>query len=223
MNFMSIEVAARKFLFPPPDARPSLTELDGLFSAAGQDEGTAQAEVPFSHNHLHDLESLWWVAVWVVFYNYFLEETSSRDHPSFTLQDTAEQLRLARTLFPPALDSTSRRDGFQNPKSFQNTCAGLPSNKKAICDGLNFVRRLLISHYNAIEARYPESVDPDSSSDDIYDGFTQVFSRSETVSHGLKLKFIPDIYRELLKEENLKRPRSESTNDTGVAQKAQRK
>jgi len=28
------------------------------------------AAVLFSHNHLHDLESLWWVAVWMVFYHH---------------------------------------------------------------------------------------------------------------------------------------------------------
>jgi len=26
---------------------------------------------PFVHIHLHDLESLWWVVVWIVFYNDF--------------------------------------------------------------------------------------------------------------------------------------------------------
>jgi hypothetical protein len=86
MQFMSIEVATQGFLFIPSDPGPSSTEFDDFFSATKQGVGMPQTKVPFSHNHLHDLESLWWVAVWVVFYNYFLEATPSRDRPSFTLR-----------------------------------------------------------------------------------------------------------------------------------------
>ena len=62
MEFMSIEVAARLSLFPPVEPEISETELD-----SSDDEVSlatrATTRVPFSHNHLHDLESLWWVAV----------------------------------------------------------------------------------------------------------------------------------------------------------------
>ena len=220
---MSIEVAAQKFLFFPSDPGPSSTEVDEFVSVTEQDVKTARTKVPFSHNHLHDLESLWWVAVWVVFYNYFSEGMPSRDRPSFTLQDAADQLKLARILFPPVLESTARRDGFQTPESFQDTCDRLPRNKKAIYDRLNVLRRLLIRHYSVIEAGCPLSVDPNSSKDDIYDDFTRLFSTSKTVSHDLVLDFIPEIYAKLLKGENSKRPRSESTNHTGVAQKTPRR
>src|ERR1700733_7496950 len=55
-NFMSIEVAAQEFLFPP-DSELSLAELDDEFSITGRSVRMAQTEVPFSHNHLHDLGS----------------------------------------------------------------------------------------------------------------------------------------------------------------------
>jgi hypothetical protein len=106
MEFMSVEVAAQRFLFAPPDLGFSSSEVGGFLSAAKQDVGTAEIEVPFSHNHLHDLESLWWVAVWVVFYNYFSEGTPSHDSPSFTLRDAGDQLNLGRILSPPVLQST---------------------------------------------------------------------------------------------------------------------
>ena len=223
MHFMSIEVAAQKFLFFPSDPGPSSTELD---EETEQDKGAAQTEVPFSHNHLHDLESLWWVAVWVVFYNYFSEGRPPPDHPSFTLGHAKEHLKLAETLFPPALDNATRRDGFQTPKTFQNTCDGLPRNKKPIYDRLNLIRRLLLKHYRIIEAGYPLSVDPSSSIDDIYDEFTRLFSKSKTDCHDLVLDFIPDIYTKLSKEENSKlklKRRSESTKDLGVARKKPKK
>ena len=223
MHFMSIEVAAQTFLFVPPD----LPNLDFFLSATEQVVGTAgtegqrvrttQTKVPLFPNHLHDLESLWWVAVWMVFYNNF----SSGDHAS-TLQDTTKQLSIAQTLFPPTLRSTTRAYGFQNTASFQEACGRLPSNKRHLCHGLDVLRGFLIVDYSAIEAGYPESVDPKSSKDDIYDKFTQIFARLKTVSQGLELKFIPHIRTDLLKEENLKRPRYESTNNGG-AQKVQKK
>ena len=117
-----------------------------------RDEGTAQTEVPFSHNHSHDLESLGWVVVWVVFYNNLSEEMPSYDHLPFTLQDALGQLKLAGILFPPMLDST-RRDGYQLRK-FRNICDQLPLNKKPIYDRLNLLLRLLISHCIVIEVEY---------------------------------------------------------------------
>ena len=115
MEFMSIEVAAERFLFFPPEPGPSSSDLDEFLSALKQGVRRprgARTEVSFSHNHLHDLESLWWVAVWVVFYSYFSEGTSFRDRPSSTLRDTGDQLKLARILFPHALNNSDRRDAF---------------------------------------------------------------------------------------------------------------
>jgi hypothetical protein len=134
----------------------------------------------------------------VVFYNYFSEGTSSRDRPSFTLRDAGDQLNLAQILFPPVLESFTRRLGFQHPDAFLDACERLPHNKKPIYDGLDLLRRLLISQYTVVEAGYPQSVDPNSSNDDIYDHFTQLFSTLKTVSHDLVLDFIPEIYEKLL-------------------------
>ena len=54
MDFMSIEVAAQKFLFHS-EPGPSLTEVDELASVTEQDVGMARAravtKVPFFHNH----------------------------------------------------------------------------------------------------------------------------------------------------------------------------
>jgi hypothetical protein len=192
---MSIEVAAQEFLFPPES-----DTIETEFIIGEVSNTNVTTEVPFFHNHLHDLESLWWVAVWVVFYNYISEGTPSRDHSSSAIQDA---LVVAGTLFPPALNIITRHNGFQLPTSFLRTCGRLPRNKEVICDGLNSLRRRLVKHYRLIEAGYPESVDPDLSKDDIYEDFTQVFTTLETDTHDLELDYIPDIYYELLKTENL--------------------
>jgi len=219
--FMSVEVAAQKFLFTPGTGL-SLTEFNEIVSATGQGEGTAQSKVPFFPNHLHDLESLWWVAVWIVFYNYFSEGTPSGDRPSLTSGEVEDQVNLARSLFPPVLESTTRRDAFQTLTSFPNICDKLSDNKKTFTQRLDLLRRLLINHYGVVEARYPRSVDPDASNDGIYDAFKQLFFNLKTDSHNLVLDFIPDIYKAQRNLENSKRSRSESTNDTRVARKTQR-
>ncbi len=198
MQFMSIEVAAQEFLFPPI---PETSETEFFIKKVGVTN--VKTEVPFSHNHLHDLESLWWVAVWVVFYNYISNGAPSRDRSSSALKAASDQLELAEALFPPARDIATRQNNFQYLTSFLRTCGRLPRNKKDMRDGLEFIRRRLVKHYRLIEAGYPESVDLDLSRDDIYDGFTQVFTTLETNTHDLELDYIPDIYDELLKAENL--------------------
>ena len=209
MHFMSIEVAAQDFLFVPSEPRLRPIELD---EETEQDEGTAQTEVPFSHNHLHDLESLWWVAVWMVFYNHFSKSQQSGEEPLSSLLDAQRQLKLAGTLFPTYMKSIDRRDGFQ--RSFLKTCGDLPSSKKAICAYLNALRRVIIRNYVLIESKLPQTVDLNASMDDIYEKFTEVFATSKEKYADFSLAFIPDIHAQL--RVNLKRARAESTNDTGV-------
>jgi hypothetical protein len=71
---MAIEVTAQEFLF---DSDP-FTERDKVME---QGIETVQTEVPFCHNHLHDLESLWWVAVWVVFHSTSESHGHGKDLP----------------------------------------------------------------------------------------------------------------------------------------------
>ncbi|KAF8493938.1 hypothetical protein F5888DRAFT_1720628 [Russula emetica] len=198
MQFMPIEVAAQQFLFLPSGPGPSSTEVDKFVSVTGQRVGRARTQVPFSLNHLHDLESLWWVAVWVVFYNYF---TPSGDRPDFILRDAEDHLDLARTIFPPVFRDMGRQNRFQSFGLFLDLCDQLPPNKEAIYVRLDLLRKLLIKDYRVIEANCPLSVDLDSSDDGIYNVFTRAFSSLKTVSHDLVLDFIPDIYEELSKVE----------------------
>jgi hypothetical protein len=207
-DFMSIEVAAREFLFIP-----RLSDED--VSSGDEDEEMARTEVPFFPNHLHDLESLWWVAVWVVFFNYF----SVGETPPVTSEDTTEQLRLTRRLFPPLLNIGTRRDVFQLDGLFLGAYAELPRNKKATRRTLNFLRQLLIDQYTHIEKGYPESVNPRTSSYDIYASFEKYLLQIAEKYAGFNLYSIPNLHEKLLKEENAKRPRSDSTNDTEPTRK----
>jgi hypothetical protein len=163
-------------------------------------------ETPFSHNHLHDLESLWWVAVWIVFYNYFSPAMPSDDCLPLTLEDVDKHLKLAGRIFPSTLDDTKRRDCFQ--KSFLAKCDGLPEKTTLICNVLDALRLTLIDQYRIIESTLPQSIDLNSSTDDIYEDFKAGFSHSLTPCRNLELDVIQPIYVKLLKEkekENSKR------------------
>jgi hypothetical protein len=183
-------------------------------------ETTASTDVPFIHNYLHELESLWWVAVWVVFHNYFSKETLPRDPSTATLQDANKQLIAAEVLFPTTPRETSRRDAFQDNVTFKKTCLDLPDNKETICKRLNALRLFLLKKYKEIEARPPPFVDSDPSNDIVYDKFTHVFLLLATEYEGFELESISGIKEKLsnLNKRGQKRPRSE-TNDTSVARK----
>jgi serine/threonine protein kinase len=202
MHFMSIEVAAQKFLFRP---LPKL-DMNDLISVP---KGKALAKILFSPNHLHDLESLWWVAVWTVFYNHFSKKGTQS--PSVILQDAEEQFQLAQALFPSVQHHNTRDHIFQNTGAFEELYDKLPENNRPFGPGLDIIRQLLITHYLAVEAKCPEFVDLESSPDRIYDSFINVFSSFVAESRDLEYNFIPVIRKKLLKEESLKRPRSEST------------
>jgi hypothetical protein len=209
MHFMS--VAAQKFLFQPRfDADVNITDfMQDVKNTSGIQRTTT---VPFSHNHLHDLESLWWVAVWMVFYNLFSKAQRSDDEPPFTLTEVERQLKLSQVLFPSILKNTDRRDGFQI--SFQERYFGLLPNKAVICGYLDGLRQILLRHYAVIESTLP--IDPNASNkNDIYEAFRTVFSSSKDDYSDIVLSFIPDIYAQLRRD--MKRPRAESTNDTGTS------
>jgi hypothetical protein len=208
---MSIKVAAQQFLFGPHDQDDNFTEVMQGAEMPKQND-IESAAVPFSHNHVHDLESLWWVAVWVVFYNHFSKSQQSGEEPLSSLLDAQHQLELARTLFPTYMKSIDRRDGFQ--RSFLKTCGDLPSSKKAICAYLNTLRRAIIRNHVLIESKLPQTVDLSASMDDIYEKFNEVFATSKEKYSDFGLAFIPDIHAQL--RVDLKRLRAESTNDTGV-------
>jgi hypothetical protein len=218
MHFMSIEVAEQEYLFRPPLPHPdaSFTEIMQGIQQTGTRNATSKTQdeptvVLFSHNHLHDLESLWWVAVWMVFYNHLSKSKQSDECLSTDIRDVDHQLDLARTLFPPILESSRRQNGFQ--LSFTKRCEGLPSNKKVISGYLEGFRQILVKHYLAIESTFPQFINSSTSKDDIYDDFRTAFIDSRQQYSDFVLAFIPDV------KHNLKRARAESTNDTRVITK----
>jgi hypothetical protein len=193
MHFMSIEVSAQQFLFKPSKKGVSSSVIEQRIE---MNEKTT-SPVPFSHNHLHDLESLWWVAVYMVVYNHFSKSQPLDDKPPIDL--TQLQLRPARVLFPPILNSGSRIVCFRD--SFKKECSELPSDKQVICKYLDGLRQLLIQDYEILESSLPQSIDLNSSTNLIYEDFKALLSAVKNRFSGFVLEFIPKIVQGLIEEE----------------------
>ncbi|KAF9510544.1 hypothetical protein BS47DRAFT_1383904 [Hydnum rufescens UP504] len=173
--------------------------------------------VPFVHIHLHDVESLWWVAVWVVFYNNFWAPQQSDTSPDLkTIQHQPDQ---AMILFPSVMESTHRQNGFQShfPSIREALAGGLP-NKSSIYTDLDFPREVLVDHYTSVKAMLPHSINLSASKEQIYEDFRAIFMSFQ--ESAFTLAFIPDLKRELLGM--LKRPRPETASEIGVAARKRR-
>ncbi|KAF9505226.1 hypothetical protein BS47DRAFT_1435749, partial [Hydnum rufescens UP504] len=178
--FMSVEVPAQLYLFLP-DEPPN----------------NGCREFLFAHNYLHDLKSLWWVAVWIVFYNEFWGPQRSDADTYPDLQDIDRQLAAAETLFPPSIKDKDRQNGFQT--AFPRICKELPDSQQIICSHLNVLPRNLIKHYKKFEAMLPHSINMptpkdegrDDDEDAIHATFEQIFTSSQRLE--FILAFIPDV------------------------------
>jgi hypothetical protein len=95
---MAVEVEERDFLFykeqPPKD--PFAEDYHGHESLP---------IIPFRYNPLHDLESIWWIAVWTI----FLRQVVGRPP-----QDHLKQREAYKALFPGYVGATSRQLAFKS-------------------------------------------------------------------------------------------------------------
>ena len=192
---MSIEVAAQRFLFLPgppgvlhfqPDTRET-QDING---------------VPWTHNYLHDLESLWWVTVWMVTFNDF---STSEKLPT-DLSEVENQLMEARKFFPLSLESTTRSYFFTVSSSMMHH--NELSLKASTFWFLDRLRQNLLWWYREVESTLPLSVNLDACDDSLYSMFMDAFNTMLQNTPNYSLVFLPGVYEKLRK--NLKRPRAES-------------
>lgn len=122
--------------------------------------GNLQADTVFHYSPVHDLESLWWIAVYFV----MNKETapvippSQQARPS-ALSLTEDHRRFARSLFY-TLDARAETMRNLRNSAFDKHVKTLPDHLQPICDGLVHLRQTLSTHYYMTEA--PESKSSDS-------------------------------------------------------------
>jgi hypothetical protein len=141
LDFMSVEVESQSYLFIPIRLLDPSDSLENDWSGLLDSDG-------FQYNSLHDIESTWWVGVWIITCNEI-----EMDNPSESAVRRAEQQkRLARRYFPQTMRSTDRSSLL-----FANTTLGwlikrLPKPFAACGTMLDRARSHLVQTYQEVEA-----------------------------------------------------------------------
>jgi hypothetical protein len=105
---------------------------------------------PFQSNYLHDVESAWWVAVFILFCNRDKSEREQLLEPEASQAD--KQLLAVQQMFPRVLGSTSRHEIFSQEQVFFDAVKHLPSRFVAAGSKLDVARYLLVERYEQAEA-----------------------------------------------------------------------
>ncbi|KAF8498440.1 hypothetical protein JB92DRAFT_3125288 [Gautieria morchelliformis] len=147
INFMACEVAEEAYLFNP---RASYEDMP----------------TEFRHNPLHDLESLWWIAVWQIFYYTLPPDDSSSSSPTdhHTTEDREERLSLQEQaffkMFPEDLNNSTRSRIITTQFSFDaitRKCFLEGSKLSKIRHKLNALRSDLLEAYLSAEKDFSET------------------------------------------------------------------
>ncbi|KAL5525405.1 hypothetical protein ACEPAF_9275 [Sanghuangporus sanghuang] len=111
---------------------------------------------PFFHNDLHDLESLWWIAIWELFVYRGYSELCR----SLNVEEDNTRKSAARALFQNSELFGDRTLFLQNIWVYEERTSWMPVMFGDIHRFLNALRALLLAKYKKFEEEFPE-VKPD--------------------------------------------------------------
>jgi hypothetical protein len=184
-------------------ATTNMAELDDksaiTWSTSTTNTICSSTKIPFSHNHLHDLESLWWVTVWIIINNYFLPprppspDITTNFSGKLLVEDVNNQLLLAQTIFLSVPDSFNRFWTFASPTKFHDMCQDKSLRSKAkILEVLDHVRKALVEQYSAVESTLPMSMNPAASDGSIYMEFKLALKKARQDHLDVAMFFHPN-------------------------------
>ena len=115
------------------------------------DADTSEVPMEFIHFALHDVESVWWTGIWMVFFNH------TPDHKEEAAQRTRRQ-QMTVSVFPGTTDHRPRR-ALLNGTDYRNTMREWPSPAfKAFILLLRDYLQLLVEAYTVTEATFPQGI-----------------------------------------------------------------
>ena len=208
---MSIEVQVNKYQFLP-DAPPPLN-LPSKGKKNGQQNVVPQQRLQFIHNYLHDVEGLFWIAAWLLFYTY----PASRLLDASNLKRVKEQLETAERIFPGTLHGSTHRTSFLwFSQSFTDDTQCLPEEYTFLKSVVSHVRYNLTKLYKAME-------DPLSNAFDkklfgcVYDVLSSTFLQAQEHAEGNVISLSDAIQKmeEKAKEEEAREKAAIARDDQG--------
>ncbi|KAI6032186.1 hypothetical protein BKA83DRAFT_4210425 [Pisolithus microcarpus] len=173
LEFMACEVEAQKYLFGPYRLK-----------APGEDRNWC----PFKFNPLHDMESLWWIATWTLYYH--VDQKGGR--PS------SEQITQFYKLFPGRLDA--RFSTFSTALDYKV----LPASFQRAGYGAALMHAAIVAAYK--ESEMTEPPDYTNPLEKLNSAFTERLASAFAVSKNIEI-FSP----------NAKRQWEDEPSDTGDA------
>jgi hypothetical protein len=128
------------------------------------------ALLPFHFNPLHDMESVWWLLMWMLFQHI---PDNLEDH-----NDLTRQRECCIILFHGPEITTTRRDAFMLVQSTTEFCSALPPAFQPYSFFIRVLGRLLLKRYREVEIS-------DKIDDSVFDTLHATLLR---VFEGAKLK-----------------------------------
>ncbi|KAJ3542253.1 hypothetical protein NM688_g5988 [Phlebia brevispora] len=132
---MSLEVAAHSYLFrqASPAEEPRKTR--------GKKSAHNNSKLPFLYNPLHDLESLWWVALFFIVAGKVIDDKSGSFMENARRED---QANFAKKLFRTY---TYRTRAFQDSDCFEKVLDSLHPALEEVGLALDMLRNFLLAAY----------------------------------------------------------------------------
>jgi hypothetical protein len=130
----------------------------------------------FKFNCIHDLESTWWIALWVLFYHTPLDDK----------EDRTTQIKHANTLFSPVGKSGGRFTVFLQGATMMNIIPSLNPTFQAAANELIVARQLLVKRYKIAEAG--PSIN-EKAFDDLHKELGAIWQRCRDTFHDIEYRW----------------------------------
>ena len=116
---MAAEIALQSYLFLPPKERDTFERIRRRMLGGGGDPlSDSETEEVLWANYLHDLESIWWILIWVLFN--FKKATNIESTTSTYHLQVKEKGGAYEELFPQDFDHLKRQTFLQQRRTFES-------------------------------------------------------------------------------------------------------
>ncbi|OCB90629.1 hypothetical protein A7U60_g2147 [Sanghuangporus baumii] len=155
-DYMAVEAVDRSYSYLPSlNHGQAVAQLTAMLEMDPDEisairEASRPTHPRFFHNDLHDLEPLWWIAIWKLFSSDCFEFDGGGD--------CAEDRNMMRQLAFSNLFHVSdghRWSFFNNERIYDRDTTWIPESLHLIRKLLNNLRETLILNYNQFEAEFP--------------------------------------------------------------------
>ena len=151
----------------------------------------------FFHNYLHDLESVWWIAMYSLFYTLPADEVKDKVHVGTKL----EQERIGDCIFPLSLEGSNTRTLFMhsNTESYLTSVEAIPDAYTPVLKAMQVFLKCLRRFYKKIEKKLDIHFDRKQFAR-FYDPLIKIFGTAAKLAVG-EMRFVSDVRRNLEAQE----------------------